>query len=307
MQEASFLSLNERRKRERGKSEETWERYLIGEIPYTITHQKESIRARMIFVHSSADAKVCRKTIARYTENIKKGVAEIQRRVDNGYLKEIPIVHRQVNSLYGNKQARKYFTYSVEPLTAEEIASLPPRRPGQRKRTLKFSFTYHPEIAEKDATYDGLYALLTSLAKRQYSTDEVFTAFKEQHHIETAHHQWKAPIRLRPLFLKKATRIESLVLVQFLALMAFYLIQRLYRLAKGTACRTTGETLLRRFAFCAIGVRYENDSVVVSTFPVNHAQAETLSTLSFPSLDEQIRRYIKRPKRSRQQAQDKDI
>jgi transposase len=307
MQEASFLSLNERRKRETGKSEETWERYLIGEIPYTITHEKESIRARMIFVHSSADAKACRKTRARYTEKIKKGLAEIQRKVDNGYLKEIRIVHRGVNSLYGSKQAQKYFTYRVEPLTPEEITSLPPRRPGQRKRTLRFSFQYHPEIAEKDATHDGLYALLTSLARRQCSTDEVFTTFKEQHHIETAHHQWKAPIRLRPVFLKKATRIESLVFVQFLALMAFYLLQRLYRLAEGASCRTTGETLLRQFAFCAIGVRYEDQTIVVSTFPVNHAQAQTLSTLGFPSLEEQIRRYLTRRKRPRQEPQDKNI
>ena len=52
------------------------------------------------------------------------------------------------------------------------------------------------------------------------------------------------------MFLKKATRIESLVFVQFLALMAFYLLQRLYRSAKGPSCRTTAETLLKRFILC---------------------------------------------------------
>ena len=98
---------------------------------------------------------------------------------------------------------------------------------------LKFSYHYDPKRAETDAKYDGLYAVSTSLRKKTHSTDDVFTTFKEQHHIETAHHQWKAPIRLRPLFLKRVTRLESLIFVQFLALMAFYLLQRLYRLAKG--------------------------------------------------------------------------
>jgi transposase len=307
MEESSFLSIKEERKRISCKPEETWERYFIGEIPYTITHEKQSIRARLVFVRSTADIKVCRKTREKYTEKIRNGLAHIQRSVENGYLKETRAVHKKVRDLYGRKRAQRYFSYQVEALTTRESRSLPPRRRGQRKPTLKFSFQYHPERADKDAKYDGLYVIATSLSKKTHTTDDVFIAFKEQHHIETAHHQWKAPIRLRPVFLKKVTRIESLILVQFLALMAFYLLQRLYRLIKGASCRTTGETLLKRFAFCAIAVRYKKQSVTVSPFALNDNQAEILHKLGFPQIEEQIIRYVARRKKSSEEINGNDI
>ena len=308
MAEASFLSLKEQRKRERGAPEESWERYSIGEVPYTITHQdtvedasgnkttkKESIRTRLLFVHSTADEKVCAKTRAKNTAKIKKGLSQIQKSVENGYLKEIPAVHKRVQTLFGKKQARHYFSYEVNELTEKHIKSLPPRRRGQRIPALKFSYQYDPKLAETDAKHDGLYALGTSLRKKTHSTDQVFTTFKEQHHIDTAHHQWKAPIRLRPLFLKTVTRIESLIFVQFLALMAFYLLQRLYRLAKGRSCRTTAETLLKRFALATVVVRYDEKSVRVMPLPLKDHQVEILDTLNFPTLKEQIRTHVARP------------
>ena len=308
MAQASFLSLREQRKRERGLPPALWERYLIGEVPYTITHEitvqdesgeskteKQSIRVRLIFVHSSADEKVCAKTRAKNTAKINEGLSKIQSSVDNGYLKEIPAVHKRVHKLYGNKQAQNYFSYDVSELTDQEIQSLPPRRRGQRIPALKFSYQYDPTLAERDARNDGLYALATSLRKKTDSTDDVFTAFKEQHHIETAHHQWKAPIRLRPLFLKIATRIESLLFVQFLALMAFYLIQRLYRQAKGSSCRTTAETLLKRFSLATMAMRYDESSVTVTPLPLSSAQSEILATLKFPALKEQVRSRVARP------------
>lgn len=308
LKEASFLSLQEQRKRQADQPPEAWERYYVGEIPYTFTQEqkvetpsgkkrteKPSIRARLIYVFSTADEKVCRKTRMKYTEQIRAGLAQIQKSVQNGYLKEVQAVEKRVQALYGKKSARFYFTYQVQPLTARERNRLPPRRPGQRKALLQFSWQYHPERAQKDAAYDGLYAICTSLSKKTHSTDAVFTAFKEQHHIETAHHQWKAPIRLRPLFLKKVTRIESLVFVQFLALMAFYLLQRSYRLANDPSCRTTAETLLKRFSFTPIAVRYQPDTVQVTPLPLKKAQIEILHKLNFPLLEDQIRRSVTRP------------
>jgi transposase len=308
LKEASFLSLKEQLKREAEKPPETWEKYFIGEIPYTITHEQEvetspgdtktekcSIRARLIYVFSTADQKVCRKTRVKYTNKIAAGLSQIQNSVQNGYLKDVQAVDKRVSALYGKKAARHYFNYQVRALTAQDIDRLPLRRRGQRKPALKFSYQYHDDRAQKDARYDGLYAICTSLSKKTHSTDEVFTAFKEQHHIETAHHQWKAPIRLRPLFLKKVIRIESLVFVQFLALMAFYLLQRSYRLAKGACCRATGETLLKCFSFTPIAINYHPQSVQVTPFPLKKVQIEILKMLGFPLLEGQICSSVTRP------------
>ena len=238
---------------------------------------------------------MCRKTRVKYTNKIAAGLSQIQNSVQNGYLKDVQAVDKRVSALYGKKAARHYFTYQVRALTAQDIDRLPLRRRGQRKPALKFSYQYHDDRAQKDARYDGLYAICASLSKKTHSTDEVFTAFKEQHHIETAHHQWKAPIRLRPLFLKKVIRIESLVFVQFLALMAFYLLQRSYRLAKGACCRTTGETLLKCFSFTPIAINYHPQSVQVTPFPLKKVQIEILKMLGFPLLEGQICSSVTRP------------
>jgi transposase len=289
MREASFLSLKEKNKRRLGKPKDTWERYFIGEVPYAFSHENRSIRARLLFVHSTADEKTSRNTRKKYTKRIKDEMAAIQRSVEGGFSRTVKQVHKRILTLYGAKRAQHYFSYQVMKLTPEQIASLPPRRPGQRTRTLDFSFQYHPQIAERDALCDGIYAIATSLPKKDFSTDQIFTAFKEQHHIETAHHQWKAPIRLRPLFLKKPARIESLLLVQFLALMAFYLLQRLYRLSNGPSCRTTSETLIRRFVLAPISIRDYDDLLLVSPLkPPHSSQQEILRSLRFPSLQDQI-------------------
>ena len=307
MKEASFLSLKEQYKREVHKPQETWERYFIGEIPYTITHlhseesllgnrkrEKRSIRARLIYVFSTADQKICCKTRTKYTEKIRAGLEQIQKSIQNGHIKDIKAVDKRVNTLYGNKAARKYFTYQVHAISAKDPELLSARRRGHKKPTLKFSYRYHSDRAKEDAQYDGLYAVCTSLNKKTHSTDQVFKSFKEQHHIETAHHQWKAPIRLRPLFLKKVKRIESLIFVQFLALMAFYLLQRSYRLAKGPSCRTTAETLLKNFSFTPIALRYLAETVQVTAFPLKTKQLEILNKLNFPLVEDQLRSFVTR-------------
>ena len=119
-----------------------------------------------------------------------------------------PEVHKRILKAYGRKAAQKYFCYDVSALTAQQKQDLPPPGRGNARATLKFCYRYEAETAAEDARYDGIYAIMTNLPPESHSTDSVFTSFKEQHHIETSHHQWKAPIRLRPLFLKKIKRLE---------------------------------------------------------------------------------------------------
>ena len=228
----------------------------------------------------------------KYTEKIRLELEQVQRGVQSGRLQEAKEVHKRILKAYGRKEAQKYFTYEVSPLTPQEKDSLPPPRRGHARATLKFSYRYHAEKAQEDAPYDGVYALMTNLPRKAHSTDDVFTDFKEQHHIETSHHQWKAPIRLRPLFLKKIRRLESLVFVQFQALMCFYLEQRCYRIRKARGCRTTGETLLRRFAHCPLAFRHQQDSIEVVVNRLLPRQEGTLRLLGLPPLAEQIQPVV---------------
>ena len=77
--------------------------------------------------------------------------------------------------------------------------------------------------------------------------------------------------------------------------MAFYLLQRSYRLANGPSCRTTGETLLKCFTFTPIAVRYQPETVRVTPFPLKTKQVEILKKLNFPLVEDQVRPSVTRP------------
>lgn len=292
MREASFLSIKEKKKRLSGKPEATWERYYIGEVPYTLRDGKQAMRLRMLFVFSTADQKVTRSERARHTARIQQELESIKASVDKGYIQECKQVEKRLTKVFGNKQAQNYFEYSVRELASEELRSVPAKGKGKRMPCLKFTYQYLPDRAEADEKYDGLSVLLTNLPQKAHATEAIFTEYKAQHHIETSHHQWKAPIRLRPLFLKKPSRLESLVFVQFLSLMAFYLLQRQYRQAKGDNCRTTGETILCRFATFPVGIQFTDDVAHVTLFPCKATQQQTLSLLGYENLDSQIRKHL---------------
>jgi hypothetical protein len=64
------------------------------------------------------------------------------------------------------------------------------------------TYRFDAVAAAAAAEADGISALLTTAA-RTTSADQLFTQFKEQNHLETSHHQWKTPLAVRPVFLRR--------------------------------------------------------------------------------------------------------
>jgi transposase len=86
------------------------------------------------------------------------------------------------------------------------------------------------EVKMQEATqWDGWYALVTTLPVEAYSTDQVFGLYKEQHYVERSNHILKGQLRVSPVYLKKPIRIEGLLFILWLALVAYLLLERQYR------------------------------------------------------------------------------
>ena len=86
------------------------------------------------------------------------------------------------------------------------------------------------EAKMQEATqWDGMYALVTTLSAEEYPTDQVFGLFKEQHYVERSNHILKGHLRVSPVYLKKPMRIEGLLFILWLALVAYLLLERQYR------------------------------------------------------------------------------
>ena len=287
--ESRFLSIAETRKRQAGKPASTWESYRLAERSQTWKHPDRKnpaqMAVRIVFVHSSADAKAAKKARRKYTQTIRQGLLAIQASVAKGCRNTDPVsVARRVAKVMGRKSAAQYFRWDMAALSEGEREALGNPGPGRRRPTHRFEFTYDPLAAEADARWDGYWALATNLPTTEKGTDDVFCAYKDQSHIDVVHHQIKTPLRIHPVFLHKQERIEALVLVLFLALMVFYLLQREYRRRRGREDRTTGEELIRAYSTVCILVEGER----VKPCARSRRQLEIATVLRLPIVAQQI-------------------
>jgi len=249
---ASYLSLEQQRRRRQGSL--PLEHYELAVHAHQLTDRDSgrSIDCRVIFVFSTADQKVAAKNREKSVGKIRQGLAKIARSVAEGRRNTDPTsVARRVSKVFGKRQAAGYFTYEMIPLSKKERNQLPAPGRGCKRPAHRFEFTYDQQAAELDAEYDGYSVLVTTASKTQ-SANLLFSKYKQQSYSELANHEFKTPLAVHPVFLKSPHRVEALVFLMMIALTLYFIIQRLYRQhlppdAPTKEHRTTTQTILRAF------------------------------------------------------------
>jgi hypothetical protein len=288
-QRASYLSLEQQRRREAG-SPLPQEHYDLAVVRHTLTDPEtgQAIPCRVLFVFSSADEAICRQTRERDLVRLRQGLEEIAATVARGHPQTTQAsIARRVTRLFGKRAAAAYFRWEMTPLTAEEQAALPPPARGCRRPAYRFRWEFDEAAAAAAARYDGLAALVTT-APREQSGDALFTQFKQQSYVELGHHQWKTPLAVRPVFLKSPRRVEALVCLMGMALTAYQLLERFYRQGVGEGAEAaerhrTTESLLRAFGGYGLIRRRAALGRVVHATRLSGEQARILRQLHFPT------------------------
>jgi hypothetical protein len=288
-QRASYLSLEQQRRRDTGSSLPQ-EYYDLAVLRQTLTDPEtdQPLPCRVLFVYSSADEAICRQTRERDLVRLREGLEAITATVARGHPQTTQAsIARRVTKLFGNRAAAVFFRWEMVPLTPAEQAALPPPSRGCRRPTYRFHYEFDETAASAAAAYDGLSALLTT-APRQQSGDTLFTQYKQQNYVELGHHQWKTPLAVRPVFLKSPRRVEALVCLMQLALTAYQMLERFYRQSVGAEAapserhRTT-ESLLRLFRGYGLIERRTRLGRVVHATRLTPEQARVLRQLGFPT------------------------
>jgi Domain of unknown function (DUF4277) len=288
-QRASYLSLEQQRRRDTGSSL-PHESYDLAVVRHTLTDPEtaQPLPCRVLFVYSSADAAISRRTRERDLVRLREGLEEIAATVARGHPQTTQAtIARRVTRLFGQRAAAQFFHWEMVPLTTAEQAALPPPGRGCRRPTYRFHYEFDAAAAAAAADYDGLSALLTT-APRQQNGDTLFTQFKQQNYVELGHHQWKTPLAVRPVFLKSSRRVEALVCLMQVALTAYQLLERFYRqslvanAAPSERHRTT-ESLLRLFRGYGLIDRRTQLGRVVHATRLTAEQARVLRQLGFPT------------------------
>jgi transposase len=249
---ASYLSIEQQRRRKQGDLPQ--EHYELAVVRHRLTdpETQRDFPVRVIFVFSTADQKITRQQRTRQIEKIQTELEKIQKSVAGGNRNTDPAsITRRVERVFGNKQAAKYFSYEMIPLTTKQQAKLPPPGRGRTRPTHRFAFRFDPKLPKQDEPYDGLNVLVTTVMLR--STDELFTKFKQQTYAEHANHIFKGPLSVRPVFLQNAHRVEALVFLMIMSLTLYFVLQRTYRAtceqdASTRERRKTTRTILSEFA-----------------------------------------------------------
>jgi hypothetical protein len=286
---ASYLSLEQQRRRDTDSALPR-EHYDLAVRRHDLTDPDRgaTIPCRLIFVFSTADQKVCQQNRAKAITRIRQGLEQLAASVARGSRgTDAAGIQRRLTKLLGQRTAAQFFRWELVPLTATEQAALPPPARGCRRPTHRFVFHFDEPAAQADAHYDGLSVLLTTAA-RTHSADRLFGQFKQQCYVELAHHQWKTPLAVHPVFLKSPSRIEALVYLLKIALTAYHLLQRRYRQAVPAEApvseqRLTSESLWRAFGTCVLVKERSRLGQVVRPPQLTARQRQLLNRLGFPT------------------------
>ena len=299
---ASYLSI-EQQDRRRRESELPLEHYDIAVLKHKL-HDPASgreIACRVLFVKSTADEKAVQKQRKKQIDRLTADLLKLQVSVANGRRStDVDSVSKRVHRAYGCSAAAKYFRWDLIALTTKEIKALPRPQKGCRLPTHRFEFTFDSELQKADEKHDGFNAIVTTVPTNQSSADAIFTRFKQQTYSEQVNGHWKGPLAVRPVWLKRADRVESLMFLMVIASMLQFLIQRTYRASVPADAslkekRITTKTLLGEFTNYTLLVERHHWGISVSPTSLTTRQAEILRRLKLPSPSEQLRRLLPRP------------
>jgi transposase len=187
--------------------------YNAFEMPYQVYYKHRMYPVRLIVVKSEGKVKRAQKVRQKHMVWIEARLKQLQARVGQPRYTKKRLNHgiRKVLKQYPEGQWYKVTLVGF----------------GKHAQELRVEVD---EAKMQEATqWDGLYALVTTLSAEEYPTDQVFGLFKEQHYVERSNHILKGHLRVSPVYLKKPIRIEGLLFILWLALVAYLLLERQYR------------------------------------------------------------------------------
>jgi transposase len=187
--------------------------YSAFEMPYQVYYKHRMYPVRLIVVKSEGKVKRAQKVRQKHMVWIEARLKQLQARVGQPRYTKKRLNHgiRKVLKQYPEGQWSKVTLVGF----------------GKHAQELRMEVD---EAKMQEATqWDGMYALVTTLSAEEYPTDQVFGLFKEQHYVERSNHILKGHLRVSPVYLKKPMRIEGLLFILWLALVAYLLLERQYR------------------------------------------------------------------------------
>lgn len=234
--------------------------------PITLTAERSEeqypVEAQALILYSRGKAKLDRNKRQTLLDRYLKRLEQIASYLNRGKYKRAHYAQDQLSK--AEKRAAGVSQYVEVCLSGED-------------GTLRLDFSVNDAALETAGEEDGRYLLVTN---RPLSGEEMLSRFKEQDRIEKRIGVIKGPIRIRPVFLHKQERIESLVFICMVALMVFSILEYWLR---QHGIESTGRHLLQQFASVSAVYSYFGDgSHLRQATPLTDFQRMVLKRLQLP-------------------------
>jgi hypothetical protein len=295
-QRASYLSQEQQRRRQ-SPSALPHDEYRLAVLSHQLLHpeSKTTIDCRVIFVHSSSGEREERSRREQNIQRIRIGLEQIASKLRRAHPASTPeSIHRQIVRLMGQRDAAGFFHWQVVALSEAEIEQQPAGGKGFKRPSHRLEWSLDQVAAETASQYDGLSILLTTAACTE-SADALFSQYKQQSHLERLHHQLKTPLAVSPVFLKTPRRVEALIHLLHLGLMAQQAAQRVYRQRESSdrkQDRTTADRLWRAFRCCSVVLEQKPIGTVVHSVRLSEEQRKILRVLGLAGPRQTLRTYL---------------
>jgi transposase len=211
-------------------------------------------------------------------------------------------IRSRVDQIIAQHHAKEWVTVDIKWDAVEEFKAITRGKPTADtafrriiKQVPRLHVSTNAEDIARSAAMDGIFPLTTNTKEKPV---DVFKIYKYQPRIEKRHALLKSTLEVAPIWLKKNTRIEALMFLEFVAQMVAALIERELRqkmaekkinllcsLPEGRASRTpTIEQVLRLFENQNKHALYDGDRLIKQfADPLTPVQSQILQLLSIPT------------------------
>lgn len=174
-------------------------------------------------------------------EKARKGLEELRARLAGPRcrLRTPSAVAAAAQAVLQEADAERWYDYQIATVEVARYRQDGPGRPGKTTRyrrevrhRFELSWNLRLERVDYDRRCDGIFPLITNCCPADLSAAQVLEIYKtKQPLVEKRHHLFKNVLNAVPVSLKSVHRIEALLFVLFVALLAHALVERAVRLA----------------------------------------------------------------------------
>ncbi len=255
-----------------GKNEPPVYYGLAKEVTITVEKTGQSVTTNALWLYSLNQAKLDREKRATLLDRYLLRLSEIKSYLNRLKYKKASYAEDQIKKAKSRYQAVKSLV--IVSLTGED---------GDLKLSIEIDDSQVAQAAHRD----GRYLLVTN---KPLSPEQILIRFKQQDKVEKRISTIKGPIRIRPIFLHNQKRIESLVFICMIALLAFSLLEMM---AKRVGEKMTAQRIIEQFAtLTAVYTDFVDGSQACKVVRLTEFQRLFLKTLKLPKPDTYLRPQI---------------